>query len=115
MEWIQKSGEAQAEFAKSFGTMIASQQREFDPLKTLVDLSSKTAEMQNSMMQAGRLFNSGTILPNFLEWGAYKTCVGNSGRISIPEAEREALRISEGDLVQVIVMPIARKSKEVKE
>ena len=33
------------------------------------------------------------------------------GRISIPEAERQALNIEEGDLVQVIVVPIERKQK----
>lgn len=124
MEWIQKSGEAQAAFAKNFGDMIVSQQKEFDPLSTLSDLSSRATSVQKNMMESlgniqaaglGRFFNSGFGMPNLLEWGAYKTSVGNNGRISIPEAEREALRISEGDLVQVIIMPIARKEKEVRE
>ena len=57
------------------------------------------------------------MLPSFMNWGAYKTTVSSNGRISIPEAERNALGLSEGDLVQVIVLPIAKKSKtkEVKQ
>ena len=50
-------------------------------------------------------------MPNFLSWGAFKTSVGSNGRISIPEAERDALSVNEGDLVQVIVIPVSPKSK----
>ena len=46
------------------------------------------------------------IMPNFLTWGAFKTNVGSNGRISIPEAERDALTVAEGDLVQIIVVPL---------
>ena len=54
-------------------------------------------------------------VPQFLSWGAFKTTVGSNGRISIPEAERDALKIGEGDLVQVIIVPIEKKQKpEVK-
>lgn len=38
----------------------------------------------------------------------FKTTVQKAGRISIPEAERTALGIKEGDLVQVMVIPIKR-------
>jgi len=38
----------------------------------------------------------------------FKTRVQSSGRISIPDAEREALDIEEGDLVQAFVIPLAR-------
>ena len=55
-------------------------------------------------------FNLQNMLPNFLSWGAFKTNVGSNGRISIPEAEREALGLKEGDLVQVVVLPIKQKS-----
>jgi bifunctional DNA-binding transcriptional regulator/antitoxin component of YhaV-PrlF toxin-antitoxin module len=41
----------------------------------------------------------------------FKTNVQSGGRISIPEAERQALGIEEGDLVQVIIIPLARKQK----
>lgn len=36
----------------------------------------------------------------------FKTRVQSSGRISIPDAEREALDIDEGDIVQTIVIPL---------
>jgi AbrB family looped-hinge helix DNA binding protein len=51
------------------------------------------------------------MMPNFLSWGAFKTTVGSNGRISIPEAERQALSMDEGDLVQVIVIPVNPKNK----
>lgn len=38
--------------------------------------------------------------------GSFKTRVQSGGRISIPDAEREALGIREGDIVQAIVIPI---------
>ena len=120
-DWIQKSGKAQAEFMKNFGTMIGNQQQqEFDPLKALKEISNKTAETQTNFMEnmadmqsrgIDKMFNIGQMMPNFLNWGAYKTSVGSNGRISIPEAERDALGLKEGDLVQVIVLPVAKKSK----
>jgi hypothetical protein len=39
----------------------------------------------------------------------FKTTVQSGGRISIPEAERQALNIEDGDLVQVIIIPIRRR------
>jgi AbrB family looped-hinge helix DNA binding protein len=43
----------------------------------------------------------------------FKTTVQSGGRISIPEAERQALNIEEGDLVQVIIIPIERRRKTI--
>ena len=37
----------------------------------------------------------------------FKTRVQSGGRISIPDAEREALDIEEGDIVQTIVIPLS--------
>jgi AbrB family looped-hinge helix DNA binding protein len=73
------------------------------------------SSMQNKSMET--MFQIGQMLPSFMNWGAYKTTVSSNGRISIPEAERNALGLGEGDLVQVIVLPIAKKSKnkEVKQ
>jgi AbrB family looped-hinge helix DNA binding protein len=45
----------------------------------------------------------------------FKTTVQTGGRISIPEAERQALNIEEGDLVQVILIPIERGRKSSNE
>ena len=119
-EWIQKGGKAQAEFMKNFGSMMNTQSQNFDPLETLKEISSKTAEAQSNFMEnmssmqtkgMNKMFNLSQMMPNFLSWGAYKTSVGSNGRISIPEAERDALGLKEGDLVQVVILPIEKKSK----
>jgi AbrB family looped-hinge helix DNA binding protein len=117
-EWIQKSGKAQTEFMRNFAAMMNPQSNQFDPLETLKDISNKTVEAQSNFMQnlgsmqskgMDKMFNMAQMMPNFLTWGAYKTSVGSNGRISIPEAEREALGLKEGDLVQVVILPIEKK------
>ncbi len=125
-EWIKKSGKAQAEFMKNFGSIMGTQPEPvFDPLKSLKEMANKTAETQSnfmnnmaSMQTSGldKMFSLGQTMPSFLNWGVYKTTIGTHGRISIPEAERDALGLKEGDLVQVIILPIEKKSqnKEVK-
>ncbi len=40
----------------------------------------------------------------------FKTKVQRGGRISIPEAERAVLGIDEGDIVQVILAPVKKKT-----
>ncbi len=40
----------------------------------------------------------------------FKTKVQRGGRISIPEAERDVLGIDEGDIVQVILAPVKKKT-----
>lgn len=42
----------------------------------------------------------------------FKARVQSGGRISIPDAEREALDIHEGDIVQTIVVPVKRERDE---
>jgi AbrB family looped-hinge helix DNA binding protein len=118
-EWIQKGGKAQVEFMKNFGSMMNPQSQQFDPLETLKEISSKTVDAQSNFMEnmglqskgMNKMFNMSQMMPNFLSWGAYKTSVGSNGRISIPEAERDALGLKEGDLVQVVILPIEKKSK----
>lgn len=124
-DWLQKGGKAQAEFMKNFGSLMANQTTQsFDPLETLKKMAETTQKTQDSMVEnitniqnkgMETMLNMGQLLPNFLNWGAYKTSVGSNGRISIPEAERNALGLEEGDLVQVIVLPISKtKNREVK-
>lgn len=120
-DWIQKSGRAQAEFMKNFGVLMGNQSNQtFNPLETLREVSDSTRQAQSDMMQnissmqnksMDTMFNIGQMLPSFMNWGAYKTTISSNGRISIPEAERNALGLGEGDLVQVIILPIAKKSK----
>ncbi len=126
-DWIQKSGRAQAEFIKNFGSLMTNQSSQtFNPLDTLREVSDSTRQTQSNLMQnmssmqsksMDTMFNIGQMLPSFMNWGAYKTTISSNGRISIPEAERNALGLGDGDLVQVIILPIAKKSKnkEVKQ
>ena len=126
-DWIQKSGRAQSEFMKNFGALMTNQTSQtFNPLETLKGVSDSTRQAQANMMDnmssmqnksMDTMFNIGQMLPSFMNWGAYKTTISSNGRISIPEAERNALGLGDGDLVQVIILPIAKKSKnrEVKQ
>ena len=45
----------------------------------------------------------------------FKTRVQSGGRISIPDAEREALDIEEGDIVQTVVVPVKRNRSDTDE
>jgi hypothetical protein len=81
---VEKGSEAQREIVKQFSNL-------------------QVDAMQNffSMLQGITFYNA-----------MFKTTVQSGGRISIPEAERQALKIDEGDLVQVIIIPIERKRKD---
>jgi len=81
-QWLENASKVQSDFAKNM-----------NPFQT---------NTQNP-------FNLQNMMPNFLSWSAFKTTVGSNGRISIPEAERQALSMDEGDLVQVIVIPVTPK------
>lgn len=118
-EWMQKGGKSQAEFMKMFSSYMENNQK-FDPLQAIKDLTAKSTQAQTefvsnvSAMQKNameQLFNIGSLMQNFMGYGAFKTTIGSNGRISIPEAERDALRINEGDLVQVVVIPLEKKKK----
>jgi len=119
--WIQKSGHAQAEFMKNFGSLMTNQTSQtFNPLEILKEVSDSTKQTQSNMMEnvtsmqsksMNTMFSIGQLLPSFMNWGAYKTTISSNGRISIPEAERNALGLGDGDLIQVIILPIAKKSK----
>jgi AbrB family looped-hinge helix DNA binding protein len=119
-EWVQKGGRAQAEFMKAFSAYMENNQK-FDPVSTLKELTTKSSEAQanfvNNMSNAQKnvmeqFFNMGNLMQNLVGYGAFKTTIGSNGRISIPEAERDALRINEGDLVQVVVIPLEKKKRQ---
>lgn len=42
------------------------------------------------------------------QMATFKARVQSSGRVSIPDAEREALDIQEGDIVQTVIVPVKR-------
>jgi AbrB family looped-hinge helix DNA binding protein len=116
-EWMQKGGKAQTEFMKAFCSYMGNEQK-FDPMQTLKEISSKASEFQSnfannaaSMQKAAmeQMFSMANLMQNFMGYGAFKTTIGSNGRISIPEAERDALKLNEGDLVQVVVIPMDKK------
>ena len=121
-EWIQKSGKAQADFMKTFGSMMTQYKPVgFEPVDALRDLINKGSKAQSDFvenlgsMQSKAMdsaFKLAQTMPQFVSWGAFKTSVGSNGRISIPEAERDALGLKEGDLVQVVIIPIEKKIKK---
>ena len=82
-QWLENTSKVQSDFAKNM-----------NPFQT---------NTQNP-------FNLQNMMPNFLSWSAFKTTVGSNGRISIPEAERQALSMNEGDLVQVVIIPVNPKN-----
>jgi AbrB family looped-hinge helix DNA binding protein len=119
-EWVQKGGRAQTEFMKAFSSYMENNQKS-DPLQVLKELTTKSSEAQanfvNNISTAQKnvmeqFFNMGNMMQNFIGYGAFKTTIGSNGRISIPEAERDALRINEGDLVQVVVVPLEKKKRQ---
>jgi len=63
--------------------------------------------------------DAGSSVPSQLgamsQMAMFKTRVQSGGRISIPDAEREALDIDEGDIVQTVVIPIKRNREDTNE
>src|SRR5215212_2131232 len=82
---LEKGTEAQRDFIKQFSF-----------------IQQHTLENYFSMLQGLTYYNA-----------MFKTTVQSGGRISIPEAERQALNIEDGDLLQVIIVPIERKRKDL--
>lgn len=89
-----------------------------DPMEAFKKAISKGSEAQKdfirqfSNVQQDAMQNYFAVLQSLTFNNAmFKTTVQSGGRISIPEAERQALNIEDGDLVQVIVVPIERRRK----
>ena len=89
-----------------------------DPVEAFKKAITKGSEAQKdfikqfSNIQQDTMQNYFAVLQSLTFNNAmFKTTVQSGGRISIPEAERQALKIEDGDLVQVIVVPIERRRK----
>jgi uncharacterized protein (UPF0333 family) len=89
-----------------------------DPVEAFKKAITKGSEAQKdfvrqfSNIQQDAMQNYFAVLQSLTFNNAmFKTTVQSGGRISIPEAERQALKIEDGDLVQVIVVPIERRRK----
>ncbi|WP_135365441.1 AbrB/MazE/SpoVT family DNA-binding domain-containing protein [Halosimplex halophilum] len=65
-------------------------------------------EFMEQMLQAGAGGLDMNQLGAMSQTATFKTRVQSGGRISIPDAEREALDIEEGDIVQTVVIPVKR-------
>jgi hypothetical protein len=77
----------------------------------LQNVTEQAVDQQQRFYQ--QLLSGGdTGLGMSLGTATFKARVQSGGRISIPDAEREALDIGEGDLVQTIVVPIKRSEND---
>ena len=93
---------------------MTGKKNQFDPSEMYKQWLQNVSQAQNFMSsmnsQQPNMQNPFTsfqhMMPNFLTCVAFKTNFGINGRISIPEAERDALTVAEGDLVQIIVVPL---------
>jgi hypothetical protein len=84
----------------------------------LQQMSEEAAEQQMELFRSVMGGGSGSGATPFSQLGSmgmgnavFKTRVQSGGRISIPDAEREALDIEEGDLVQAVVVPISKRDQ----
>jgi hypothetical protein len=88
---------------------------DIDSYKKAVDSTTQAQQdffKKFSNLQLDAMQNFFSMLQGLTFYHAmFKTTIQSGGRISIPEAERQALKIEDGDLVQVIVIPIERKHK----
>ena len=69
-------------------------------------------EVLRQMLSGGMSGMDMNSLQAMSQTATFKTRVQSGGRISIPDAEREALDIEEGDIVQAVVLPVKRTSQE---
>ena len=80
--------------------------------RTFREASEQVVEQQQEMLQQMMQRGAGGLDMNQLgamsQTATFKTRVQSGGRISIPDAEREALDIEEGDIVQTVVIPVKR-------
>lgn len=80
--------------------------------KGLQQASEQAVDTQQQFIQqllgANSPSNISSQLGALTQTATFKTRVQSGGRVSIPDAEREALDIEEGDIVQTVVIPIKR-------
>jgi hypothetical protein len=80
--------------------------------RTFREASEQAAEQQQELLQQMMRVGASGLDMNQLgamsRTATFKTRVQSGGRISIPDAEREALDIEEGDIVQTVVIPVKR-------
>ena len=81
-------------------------------MKLFTETGEQAVEQQQEMLEQMFAAGAGGLDMNQLgamsQTATFKTRVQSGGRISIPDAEREALDIEEGDIVQTVVIPVKR-------
>lgn len=128
-QWLSQTKQFQDQFQKGIERMtqqsndISTMTQSWQKISDQMDAMSKAGgdgvqqftDMMRNAMSPWKPPAEFVSVPGMLTgWATFKTGIGSNGRISIPEAERSALGLSEGDLVQVIVLPVSKK-KEVKQ
>jgi hypothetical protein len=85
-------------------------------LESFQQASERTVEQQKrlfeQLMSAGSTGFDMSNLNAMSQTATFKTRVQSGGRVSIPDAEREALDIEEGDIVQTVVVPVKRNREQ---
>ncbi len=91
-------------------------------LKNIQNVSETATRQQQEALQQLLLGAGGESTPDLgdisdqmgamSQMATFKTRIQSGGRISIPDAEREALDIQEGDIVQTVVVPVKRNRDE---
>lgn len=86
-------------------------------LKAFQETSEQATRKQQEALRS-LFMGSGTSSPDLgditeqlgamSQMATFKTRIQSGGRISIPDAEREALDIGEGDIVQTVIVPVKR-------
>lgn len=93
----------------------------WSPAMLAKSFQQASEQAQQAQQQAFRQFVNGSAgtqgvdvgqLGAMSQMAMFKTRVQSGGRISIPDAEREALDIQEGDIVQTVVIPVQRNRSE---
>lgn len=74
------------------------------------ELMSQQTDLYKQMLSAGSKSAGSFSQLGTMSMGTamFKTRVQSGGRISIPDAERDALGIDEGDIVQAIIIPVKK-------
>ncbi len=90
-------------------------------LKNIQNVSEQATRQQQEALQQ-LLLGTGGGTPDLgdisdqmgamTQMATFKTRIQSGGRISVPDAEREALDIQEGDIVQTVVVPVKRNREE---
>ena len=92
--------------------MIAKQLEEMQEAGEQVAESQQDLLRQFMQAQPSSFGDMSSFGPMNMGTATFKARVQSGGRISIPEPEREALDIEEGDIVQTVVIPVKRDRKQ---